>query len=98
MVIVQSAFEDREKVEDIRTSDLKPYQANTQSRYVTAYFKVDSGTSSTFEIGDGKKYEYNGKYYVNKPLVQNSTYVVFFRYFENEVINSKALHLYLCTL
>ena len=88
MVIVQSAFKDKKQVEDIETSNLKPYQASTQDYYVTAYFNVYSGTPSTFEIGDRKKYEYNGKSYLNMALEPNSTYVVFLRCFESEVNNS----------
>ena len=88
MIIVQSASEVKKQVENIQTRNLKPYQASTDGYYVTAYFKVDSATPSTFEIGDRKKYEYNGKSYINKPLEPNSTYVVFLRYFESEVNNS----------
>ena len=96
MVIVQmSVSEDEKKVQDIKTSSLKPYQASTQGYYVTAYFKVNSSTPSTFEIGDRKKYEYNGKSYINKPLEPNSTYVVFLRCFESKVNNSQTLNLYL---
>ena len=84
MVIVQRAPKNR-KVEKILRADLKPYQENTHGPYITAYFKVNSSTPSTFVIGDGRTYNFEEKYYVNQPLEQNSTYVAFLRYFENEV-------------
>ena len=86
MVIV-SAPRYQRNVEDIKTGTLNPYQANTRGPYITAYFKIDSDTPSEFVIGDGKTYRFKDKYYVNKPLEQNSSYIVFLRYFENEVNN-----------
>ena len=85
MVIVQSYHENRSNVEDIKTSNLKPYKGNTPNPYITAYFKIDSGGPLRFIVGNGKKYEYKNKMYLNKPLEQNSSYIVFLRYFENEV-------------
>ena len=82
MVIVQSASESRGDVENIGTSNLKPYQANRGGRYIAAYFAINSGSPFTFVIGDGKKHQFKKKKYLNKPLEQNSTYVMFMRYFE----------------
>ena len=86
MVIVQTARKNLKEVEYIKTKDLKPYQANTLDPYITAHFRrVDSRGPMRFVIGDGKQYEFSNKMYFNKPLEQNSSYVVFFRYFENKV-------------
>ena len=84
MIIVQRAPTNR-KVEEILTADLKPYPENTQGPYITAYFKVDSSTPSTFVIGDGRKYKFEDKYYINQPLEQNSEYKAFLRYFDDKV-------------
>ena len=85
MVIVQRAPRNR-GVEEIRTGDLKPYQANKRrGPYITAYFKVNSSTPSTFVIGDGRAYRFGEKYYINQPLEPNSKYIAFLRYFEDEV-------------
>ena len=85
MVIVQSSRGYRRDVEDIKTSDLKPYQANTLDPYITAYSKINSREPLRFVVGDDKMYEYKNKKYLNKQLGRNSSYFVFFRYFENEV-------------
>ena len=86
MVIVQRAPRNQ-KVEDIGTADLRPYQANKRhGPYITAYFKVNSSRPSTFVIGDGRTYKFGEKYYINQPLEQNSTYIAFLRYFDNEVL------------
>ena len=82
MVIVQSASGSRGKVENIKTKDLKPYKASRGGRYIAAYFAINSGSPFTFVIGDGKEYQFKQKTYLNKPLEQNSTYVMFLRYFE----------------
>ena len=85
MVIVQRAPSYRE-VEEIGTTDLKAYQANNRrGPYITAYFKVNSSTPSTFVIGDGKTYKFGEKYYINQPLEQNSKYIAFLRYFVDKV-------------
>ena len=81
MVIVQRGSGSRGNVENIRTNDLKPYQAN-RGRYIAAYFAINSGSRFTFVIGDGKEHQFKKKKYLNKPLEQNSTYVIFLRYFE----------------
>ena len=90
MVIVQRAPRDREvklKVEEIGTADLKPYQSNNRrGPYITAYFKVNSSTPTTFVIGDGRRYKFGEKYYINQPLEQNSKYIAFLRYFDDEVL------------
>lgn len=85
MIIVQNSSQYRRIPEDIKTSDLEPYQANTRKPYIATYFEVDSNAPSTFVIGDGKSYKFKAKYYINKPLEPNSSYTVFLRYFENEV-------------
>ena len=82
MVIVQSASKNRGNVENIRTNDLKPYHPNRGGRYIAAYFAINSGSPFTFVIGDGKEHQFKKKKYLNKPLEQNSTYVIFLRYFE----------------
>ncbi len=89
MVIVQIATKTPTPVEDIKKSDLKPYQDNTQDPYVTAYLKADV-LPLTFVIGDGKEYNNStNKKYVNQPLKQNSSYIVFLRFFENQVNSIK---------
>ena len=88
MVIVQSAKSSSMLSENLRTSDLKPYQANMNDPYVTAYLKADV-LPLTFVIGDGKEYSTKKEKYVNQPLKQNSSYIVFLRYFENQVNISK---------
>ena len=93
MVIVQIATKTSTSVEDIKTSDLKPYQANTQDPYITAYLKADV-LPLTFVIGDGKRYNFENKNYLNQPFKQNSSYIVFLRFFEHQV-NSIKGHAYL---
>ena len=94
MVIVQVSTKYRRKVEDIKTRDLKPYEANTQDPYVSAYLKADV-LPLTFVIGDGKEYNSENKNYVNQPLKQNSSYMVFLRFFESQVnlVNKELVHL-----
>ncbi|CAB4019763.1 receptor-type tyrosine- phosphatase F-like [Paramuricea clavata] len=82
MIIVQVAPKINE-VEDIGESDLKPYQANTQDPYVTAYLKADV-LPLTFVIGDGMQYNSEKQRYSNQPLKQNSSYIVFLRFFESQ--------------
>ena len=82
MVIVQSGSGSLGNVENIRTNDLKPYDPNRGGRYIAAYFAINSGSRFTFVIGDGKEHQFKKKNYLNKPLEQNSTYVIFLRYFE----------------
>ncbi len=91
MVIVQIATKTPTPVEDIKNRDLKPYQANTQDPYITAYLKADV-LPLTFVIGDGNEYNSTYERYFNQPLKQNSSYIVFLRCFENEVnsINDRA--------
>jgi hypothetical protein len=84
MVIVQSASKNPTLSKYIRTSDLKPYQTNTQDSYVTAHLKVDD-LPLTFVIGDGKEYHSEKVTYLNQPLKQNSSYIVFLRFFESQV-------------
>ena len=83
MVVVQIAPKTLTQVEDIQTTDLKPYQTNTKDPYVTAYFKADI-LPLTFVIGDGKEYKFESKRYINHPLKQNSSYNVFLRFFETK--------------
>jgi hypothetical protein len=86
MVIVQIATKNPTPVEDIKTSDLKPYQKDTQDPYITAYFKADA---LPFVIGDGTAFNYENKKYVNQPLKLNSNYIVFLRFFDSKLkVNS----------
>ena len=85
MVIVQIASKTPTPVENIQTNDLKPYQNNTHADpYITAYFNTDN-LPSKFVIGDGKEYEFKNRSYYNHPLRQNSSYIVFLRFFETKV-------------
>ena len=84
MVIVQNAKSSSTPSETLRTSDLEPYKANKNDPYVTAYLKTDV-LPLTFVIGDGKEYNSEKEKYVNQPLKQNSSYIVFLRFFENQV-------------
>ncbi len=84
MVVVQNVPSSQAPNEDIKTSDLKPYQTNTQDAYITAYLKADV-LPLTFVIGDGKEYNSEREKYFNPPLKQNSNYIVFLRFFESQV-------------
>ena len=84
MVIVQVGTGRQQPVEDIRTSDLMPYEVNTQNPYVTAYLKADD-IPKTFVIGDGNEYSSEKVNYFNQPLKENTSYSVFLRYFESKV-------------
>ncbi len=84
MVIVHIATKTPTPVEDIKNRDLIPYLANTQDPYITAYLKADL-LPLTFVIGDGKRYNFENKNYFDQPLKQNSSYIVFLRFFENQV-------------
>ena len=86
MVIV--ATETRRIVESIRTNELKPYQANRNDPYITAYLKADI-LPLTFVIGDGKEYNSEKGKFFNQPLIQNSSYFVSLRFFENQVNSAK---------
>ena len=86
-VIVIVASENGRSVESIGTNELKPYQNDTKDLYITAYLKADV-LPLRFEIGDGKEYNSEKERYFNQPLKQNSSYIVFLRYFENQVLTS----------
>ncbi|XP_028402587.1 phosphatidylinositol phosphatase PTPRQ-like [Dendronephthya gigantea] len=83
MIIVNTAENVLKPVEEIKTSDLKPYQSNTQDAYITDYLKTDVLPSS-FVIGHGKEYKYKNMIYVNQPLQPNTSYNVFLRFFESQ--------------
>ncbi|CAB3995578.1 Hypothetical predicted protein [Paramuricea clavata] len=83
MVIVQISSDNPKPVESLKASNLKPYQANTQDPYITAYLKTDA-LPLTFVIGDGKEYNSEKQKYFNQPLKQNSSYILFLRFFENQ--------------
>ncbi|XP_028402428.1 receptor-type tyrosine-protein phosphatase S-like [Dendronephthya gigantea] len=83
MIIVRTTENFSKPVEEIETSDLKPYQSNTQDPYITDYLKTDVLPSS-FVIGDGKEYSYENGTYVNQPLQPNTSYNVFLRFFESQ--------------
>lgn len=85
MIIVQNTKSSSTRSENLRTIDLKPYQKNTQDPYVTAYLKADV-LPLTFVIGDGKEYNSEKEKFANQPLKKNSNYIVFLRFFENQVI------------
>ena len=84
MIIVQLATKSPTPVEDIQTEDLKPYQTDTKDPYIAAYLKTHV-LPFTFVIGDGKEYNSKKQKYLNQPLEQNSNYIVFLRFFENQV-------------
>jgi hypothetical protein len=84
MVIVQLVTSSQTPSGNIKTSKLKAYQTNTQDPYITAYLKPDV-LPLTFVIGDGKEYNCEKEKYFNQPLDQNSSYLVFLRYFESQV-------------
>ena len=85
MVIVQVASKSPTPVNDIETSDLKPYQNKTHADpYITAYFKTDV-LPLVFVIGNGTVFTFENKNYYNHPLQQNSSYIVFLRFFETKV-------------
>ena len=84
MVIVQLGTKSQRSVEEIKTSDLKPYQDNTRDPYVTAYLKAADRTP-LLVIGDSKEYSSANKTYVNQPLKENNEYIVFLRFFESGV-------------
>ena len=84
MVIVQSAKSSSIPSENLRTSDLKPYQANINDPYVTAVLITDV-LPVMLVIGDGKEYNSGKEKYFNQPLKHNSSYIVFLRFFENQV-------------
>jgi hypothetical protein len=84
MVIVQLVTSSQTPSENIKTSELKPYQTSTQDPYITAYLKADV-LPLTLVIGDGKEYNSEKEKYFNQPLEQNSSYLVFLRFFESQV-------------
>ncbi|CAB4030717.1 Hypothetical predicted protein [Paramuricea clavata] len=67
---------------NFQTNNLGPFQENIQDLYVTAYLKADV-LPLTFVIGDGKEYNSEKQKYFNQPLKQNSSYIVFLRFFES---------------
>jgi hypothetical protein len=92
-IVVQSAINNPTSSENLRTSHLKPYQTNTKGPYVTAYLKADV-LPSMFVIGDSKEYNSGKEKYFNQPLKQNSSYIVFVRFFENQVSHAPIIRLY----
>ena len=91
MVIVENSIRSSTRSENLKTSDLKPYQRNIKGPYVTAYIKADV-LPWTFVIGDGREYNSEAEKYFNPPLKHNSKYIVFLRFFENQV-NISAINL-----
>jgi hypothetical protein len=92
MIIVENSKKSSARSEELRTNDLEPYQENTEGPYVTASLKADV-LPLTFVIGDGKEYNSKDQKYFNQPLTENSDYVVFLRFFENQV-NIQSVYLY----
>ena len=86
MVIVQIAPKSPTPVNDIETNDLKPYQNYTHTDpYITAYIKTDV-LPMFFLIGNGTVFTFDNRNYYNHPLQENSSYIVFLRFFETKVI------------
>ena len=86
MIIVQITPNNPQAVEEIETSDLKPYEENTRGPYVTGYLKASAADpSSKFVIGQGNTYHATRETYFNRPLERNTSYIVFLRYFESQV-------------
>ena len=83
MVIVESSIKSPIQSENLRPSDLKPYQENIKGPYVTSFIKADV-LPLMFVIGDGKEYNSKDQQYSNQPLQQNSNYIVFVIFFENQ--------------
>ncbi|CAB4005118.1 Down syndrome cell adhesion molecule homolog isoform X1, partial [Paramuricea clavata] len=83
MVILQLVTSSQTPSENIRTSEFKPYQTSTRDPYITAYLKSDV-LPLTFVIGDGREYNSEKEKYFNQPLEQNSSYLVFLRFFESQ--------------
>ena len=92
MVIVQITPNNPQDVEEIKTSDLKPYEENTRGPYVTGYLKASAADpASKFVIGQGNTYHSTKETYFNRPLERNTSYIVFLRYFESQVNIDKVL-------
>jgi hypothetical protein len=94
MVIVQIATKSPTGVQKILTNDLEAYKTNTQGPYIAAYFETNI-LPLTFEIGNGSEHYYNSQKYINQPLKQNTSYIVFLRFFENKVNLIKGKHIFL---
>ena len=84
MVIVQFATNSSTPSEDIDTSKLAAYQTDTNGSYITAYLQAND-QPLMFVIGDGKEYKFKNKTFINHPLKQNSSYIMFLKFFENQV-------------
>jgi hypothetical protein len=84
MVIVQLVTSSQTPSENIRTNKLKAYQTSTQDPYITAYLKPDV-LPLILVIGDCKEYNSEKEKYFNQPLIHNSSYLVFLRFFESQV-------------
>ena len=84
MVIVESSIKSPIQSKNLRPSDLKPYQENIKGPYITSSIKADA-LPLMFVIGDGKEYNSKDQQYFNQPLQQNSNYIVFLIFFENQV-------------
>lgn len=95
IVVVKKATLGREPVENINTSDLRPYKkvSNSDDPYITTNMTAGA-LPLTLVIGDGKKYNYQGGTYTNKALEPNTSYIVFLRFFEAEVKPFKRISLH----
>ena len=91
MVIVQITPNNPQAVEEIKTSDLKPYEENTRGPYVTGYLKASAVDPVSKAIGEGNTYRSNKETYFNRPLERNTSYIVFLKYFESQVNIDKVL-------
>ena len=85
MIIVTIASEKQTQAENIRTIDLRPHwSGNLNEPYITAYLKADV-LPLMFVIGDGNQYDSEAENYLNQPLKNNTKYIAFLRFFENQV-------------
>ncbi|XP_028402590.1 receptor-type tyrosine-protein phosphatase delta-like isoform X2 [Dendronephthya gigantea] len=87
IIIVKIDSGETTPVENIKTNSLRSYGSTRYDKpYITAYLKADV-LPMMFVIGDGKEYNSKTEKYLNQPLRNNTRYVAFLRFFENEDYN-----------
>ena len=84
LVIVQAAANKKKTSELYASNEVKPFSAGSSDPYVTAGFN-HSNLPTTFVIGNGNSYTFGGENYVNQPLKEKTTYILFVMYIESEV-------------
>ena len=84
LVIVQAGTNGKKTSDLYASNEVKPFSAGSSDPYVTAGFK-HSNLPTTFVIGDGNSYTFGGENYVNQPLKEKTTYILFVMYIESEV-------------